>query len=36
MGEEEYGEKKDFGSEATGVSSSLSAGVIIGGAGCIG
>jgi hypothetical protein len=27
VGEEEYGEKKDFGSKATGVSSSESAGV---------
>lgn len=35
VGEEEYGEKKDFGSVVVGVSSeSESAGVIVGGAGC--
>jgi hypothetical protein len=35
VGEEEYGEKKDFGSAVVGVSSeSESAGVIVGGAGC--
>jgi hypothetical protein len=35
VGDEEYGEKKDFGSAVAGVSSeSESAGVMVGGAGC--